>query len=197
MVRNLFFIDFFSQGTKKITFYADILSIYFITFCSYLPHCPIFIHFLLFSLLFNPPLLLPTQICIIFFLCSSYRNTFIFESRFLHEKEKLYLSCGWVVDIARAKSLQRPYAKSKEAIFLQGPEQEVANAGQRQIQKWLHLEVETLALPLPTVFFSLLQAHIKRQISDLHRILCSNHYRSYSFKTFLHGFSVRHRQQTA
>lgn len=133
MVRNLFLLIFLVRVQKNHMFYADILSIYFITFCSYLPHCPIFIHFLLFFLFFNPPLLLPTRICIIFFLCSYYRNTFIFESRFLHEKEKLYLSCGWVVDIARAKSLQRPYAKCKEAVFLQGPEQEVANVGQRQI----------------------------------------------------------------
>lgn len=96
-------------------------------------------------LLLSPPLILSTRICIIFFLFSCYRNTFIFESRFLHEKKTLYLSCGWVVDIAKAKSLQRPYAKCKKAIFLQGPEQEVANAGQRQIQKWLPLEIEALS----------------------------------------------------
>lgn len=59
------------------------------------------------------------------------------------------------------------------------------------------IEVAALALPLPTVFFSPLQAHIKCQISDLHKILYSNHYRSYSFKTFLLAFSVRQRQQTA
>ena len=110
------------------------LTIYFITFCSYLPHCPIFILFLLFFLLLSPPLILPTRICIIFFLFSCYRNTFIFESRLLHEKEKLYLSCGWVVDIAKAKSLQRPYAKCKKAIFLQGPEQEVACGPEADIE---------------------------------------------------------------
>lgn len=115
-------------------FYADIFKPYISSHFAHI--CPIALSSSSsssFFLLFSPPLILPTQICIIFFLFSCHRSIFIFESRFLYEKKTLYLSCGWVVDIAKAKSLQRPYAKCKKAIFLQGPEQEVANAGQRQI----------------------------------------------------------------